>query len=91
MLSAPYVLGEEQNARPGINDYYLADPDYQQWVRVFESPGREVYDKRKTIINALDLQSILSQDLKGKKLGEAIFEYRLNYLKTITQTPPVYP
>ncbi len=56
LLLTPYVLGEEQNVRPGINDYYLADPDYQQWVRVFESPGREVYDKRKTIINALDLQ-----------------------------------
>jgi len=47
---------QEQNVRPGINDNYLADPDYQEWVRRFESPGREVFDKRKVIVSALDIQ-----------------------------------
>ncbi len=51
-----YAVAEEQNVSPGINDYYLADPDYEDWVRIFESPGREVYDKRKAVVRALDIR-----------------------------------
>lgn len=42
---------EEQSIRPGINDYYM-DPDWQQWKYTFESPGREVYDRRFDIVKA---------------------------------------
>ena len=42
---------EEQSVRPGVNSYYM-DPDWQQWVNRFESPGREVYDRRFDIVKA---------------------------------------
>ena len=45
---------EEDSVRPGINFYYM-DPDWQQWVDVFESPGREVYDPRVEILRASDV------------------------------------
>lgn len=45
----------EENVNPGINDYYL-DADYENWVDVFESPGREVFDRRFQITAALQLQ-----------------------------------
>ena len=50
------TLAEEQNVNPGINEYYLADPDYENWVSIFESPGREVFDKRQDVVNALDIK-----------------------------------
>ena len=45
------VHAEEQSVRPGINTYYM-DPDWQQWVNQFETPGREVYDRRFDILRA---------------------------------------
>lgn len=55
LISFP-AIAAEQNVSPGINDHYLADPDYEEWVRIFESPGREVFDKRKAVIRALDIR-----------------------------------
>ena len=45
------IRAEEQSARPGINTYYM-DPDWQFWVNQFESPGREIYDRRFDIMQA---------------------------------------
>ena len=56
LLLPGYLLAEETNVRPGINNHYLSDPDYQQWVRIFESPGREVFDQRKAVMQALNIQ-----------------------------------
>ena len=56
LLGPAKLVADEQNVNPGINDYYLQDPDYQRWVNVFESPGREVYDKRKAVVSALNIQ-----------------------------------
>lgn len=42
---------QEQSVRPGVNNHYM-DPDWQYWVDTFESPGREVYDRRLDIIAA---------------------------------------
>lgn len=50
------VCSEEQNVRPGINQYYQ-NPDFDRWVSVFENPGREIYEQRHTIVDALDLTS----------------------------------
>jgi ubiquinone/menaquinone biosynthesis C-methylase UbiE len=50
----------EPDVRPGINQYYLSDPDYDQWVRNFESPGREVFDKRAAILDALNIEPGMS-------------------------------
>ncbi len=42
---------QETSVRPGINDYYM-DPEWEQWVRQFERPGREVFDRRFEIVEA---------------------------------------
>ena len=41
----------ERQVNAGINDHYLK-ADYQKWVGVFESPDREVYDRRFQIVAA---------------------------------------
>ncbi|QKT04452.1 methyltransferase domain-containing protein [Ectothiorhodospiraceae bacterium 2226] len=43
-------------ADPAINRPYL-DPDFEQWKGRFERPGREVYDHRERILEALALES----------------------------------
>jgi len=45
----------EQNVNPEINRYYQ-NADFQEWVGVFEQSGREVYDKRHAVVNALNLK-----------------------------------
>ena len=51
-LMLPAILhAEEQSVRPGINSYYQ-DPEWQVWVDRFESPGREVYDRRQAVLDA---------------------------------------
>ena len=49
------IWSQEQNVRPGINQSYQ-EPDFQQWRAVFESPGREVFDRRHAILDALELK-----------------------------------
>ena len=44
-----------EGADPAINQPYL-DPDFAQWVERFESPGREVYDRRAAIVAASGVQ-----------------------------------
>ena len=46
---------EEQNVNPGINNYYY-DAKFEQWLATFESPGREVYDKKETILHAAQIK-----------------------------------
>jgi len=48
------IGAEEKNVNPGINEYYN-NAEFQRWVSVFERPGREVYDKRHTIVESLGL------------------------------------
>jgi predicted methyltransferase len=53
-LAAP-VFAQEQSVSPGINRHY-EDADFARWQRTFESPGREVYDRRQDIVAALGLK-----------------------------------
>ncbi|MDX2503757.1 MAG: methyltransferase domain-containing protein [Gammaproteobacteria bacterium] len=50
------IRSQEQNVRPGINQSYQT-PDFQKWRAVFESPGREVFDRRHAILDVLQLKS----------------------------------
>ncbi|MDH5651660.1 MAG: methyltransferase domain-containing protein [Gammaproteobacteria bacterium] len=45
----------EQSVSPGINRHY-ENPDFDLWVRRFESEGREVYDLREEIVATLQLK-----------------------------------
>ena len=51
VLLAPAVCAQESNVNPGINANYR-NPDYQRWVNIFERPGREVFDRRREILEA---------------------------------------
>ena len=48
---SPALLAESPGADPSINRPYQS-PDFAQWVKRFESPGREVYDRREAIVKA---------------------------------------
>lgn len=50
------VAGAQQRSvSPGINRAYQA-ADYARWLGVFETEGREVFEQRQRIVDALDLQ-----------------------------------
>jgi ubiquinone/menaquinone biosynthesis C-methylase UbiE len=51
LLLAFATAAQEQSVSPGINRHFI-DPDWQQWVNIFEQPGREVYDQRHAIVAA---------------------------------------
>lgn len=58
-LALPIVItncwAEEQNVNPGINNYYY-DAKFEQWLETFESPGREVYDKKAAIVQEAQIK-----------------------------------
>ena len=54
--SSGLLQAAEQNVNPGINEYYY-DAEFENWVSIFETPGREVYDKREAIVAALELKA----------------------------------
>jgi predicted methyltransferase len=60
-ISTPDVTphAQEQSVSPGINRYYQS-PDYSEWVRRFETRGREVYDKRHAIVSATGVRPGMS-------------------------------
>jgi ubiquinone/menaquinone biosynthesis C-methylase UbiE len=49
------VEAQERSAAPGVNRYYQ-NPDFDQWQATFESEGREIYEQRHAIVNALALK-----------------------------------
>jgi ubiquinone/menaquinone biosynthesis C-methylase UbiE len=51
LLACAVPAVARDGADPAINRPYL-DPDFAQWVERFESPGREVYDRRAAIVAA---------------------------------------
>lgn len=51
LLAAPAVQAEAPGAEPAINRPFQS-PDFDSWVKRFESPGREVYDRRVAIVQA---------------------------------------
>lgn len=51
LLACAVPAVAREGADPAINRAYL-DPDFAQWVKRFESPGREVYDRRAAIVAA---------------------------------------
>ncbi len=57
-LAAGSATVAEESGRvlgPEINAYYQ-EADYDRWRRIFESPGREVFDRRFQVVAALDLK-----------------------------------
>jgi ubiquinone/menaquinone biosynthesis C-methylase UbiE len=59
LVYAGFLFGQEQDVRPGINDHFR-HPDFATWVERFEHEGREVYDKRHQIVQAVNLKPSMS-------------------------------
>lgn len=55
VAAAPLGAHAPASAKPDINAPYQ-HPVYQDWVRRFEHPGREVYDRRYEIVNAVGIR-----------------------------------
>ncbi len=53
-----WAAEQEQSVNPGINDNFLeAGLEVGQWVERFEREGREVYDQRMAVLEAIDLKT----------------------------------
>jgi ubiquinone/menaquinone biosynthesis C-methylase UbiE len=50
------ALAQESSVKPGINQAYRG-ADYARWQASFETEGREVFEQRQRIIDALGIQS----------------------------------
>ncbi len=55
VLGATALPAQESSVRPGINRNY-ENPQFEQWVRTFERPGREIYDRRYSIVDATGIK-----------------------------------
>jgi len=53
------VQAQDTSLSPGINRYYQS-PDFERWQAMFETEGREVFDKRREIIAALEIRPGMS-------------------------------
>ncbi len=52
---AGVVGAQERSLSPGINRNYQ-NPDYAQWQAAFESEGREIFEQRHAIVDALKIK-----------------------------------
>lgn len=55
IVAATLPVIAQQSVNPGINDHYK-NADVRRWRGVFERDGREVWDRRHDILNALNLK-----------------------------------
>jgi SAM-dependent methyltransferase len=58
---APAAPADETSVRPGANEQYVRSPGVEEWVKRFESGGREIFDQRQAIL-----------DVSGVKPGMAV-------------------
>src|SRR5262245_2236897 len=56
--SAPTT--DEPSVRPGANAAYLENGEVAEWVKRFESNGREIYDRRQDILRAAGVSTGLA-------------------------------
>ena len=78
-------LAQEKNVRPGINDYYY-DAQFEQWLNTFESPGREVFDKKDIILQALQIK----QGIKIADIGAGTGLYTIAFAQQVGEHGLVY-
>jgi len=52
---ASIALAQEHSVSPGINRAY-DNPEYKRWQTMFESEGREIFEQRHAIVDALEIK-----------------------------------
>lgn len=78
--SPPPPTVAEESVQPGINREFLSpDLDPEEWVERFEREGREIYDRRHEIVDALRLRRGMTvADIgAGSGLFSALFASRV--------------
>jgi predicted methyltransferase len=75
----------EQNVNPGINHHYQG-AGYHQWFSTFERPGREVYDRRVDVVQALQLKP----EMDIADIGAGTGFYSLLFAKQVGSSGNVY-
>ena len=80
ILNMPFsaLYAQEHSVRPGVNRHYIS-PDFNEWVHRFERPGREIYDKRLTIVSATGIEpGMVAADIgAGTGLFTRLFSSRV--------------
>ena len=76
---------DEQNVNPEINRHYQGAA-FQKWVGVFERAGREVYDQRHAVVQALQLRP--GMDIAD--IGSGTGFYSLLFAKTVGKSGNVF-
>lgn len=55
LLVSSLAFAQERSVAPGVNRAY-ENPDYARWQSTFESEGREIFEQRHAIVEALAIQ-----------------------------------
>ncbi len=76
---------QEKNVRPGINNYYY-DAQFEQWLSTFESPGREVFDQKQIILQALQIKP----GMKIADIGAGTGLYTIPMAQQVGETGLIY-
>jgi len=84
MATAPAVA-ERPAVGPGMNSYYR-DADVEQWRGIFEHAGREVFDRRFEVVEALDIQP----GMRIADVGAGTGLYTLLFARAVGPTGRVY-
>jgi len=87
ILSVEFAFAniDEQNVNPEINRHYQG-AEFQDWVGVFEQAGREVFDQRHAVVQALRLQP--GMDIAD--IGAGTGFYSLLFAKAVGGTGNVF-
>jgi ubiquinone/menaquinone biosynthesis C-methylase UbiE len=75
----------EENVNPGINRSY-DDARFSDWVTTFENPGREVFDRRQQVLEALALKP----GMDVADIGAGTGFYSLLFASTVGPEGRVY-
>ena len=78
-------IAKEVNVSPSINDHYYS-AQFDQWVDTFESSGREVFDKKAAIIQALQIKP----GMKIADIGAGTGLYTIPFAQLVGQKGIVY-
>jgi predicted methyltransferase len=70
---------------PSMNAHYL-DADVQQWRSIFESSGREVFDRRFQVVSALDLRP----GMRVADVGAGTGLYSMLFARAVGSSGKVY-
>jgi ubiquinone/menaquinone biosynthesis C-methylase UbiE len=78
------ALAQDRSLRPGINSYYQ-NPNFEQWQQMFETEGREVYDRRREIVAALGIRPGMTVADVGAGTGvfSMLFAHEVGVLGTV--------